>query len=160
MTRSILLHYLPFYSWTQLSSSLAKYQLNESYSCKPFYLTYCTTASKKHFPLNWSSFLLQGFSTGLPERLQLPLLRTLPGLENCSMLRPAYAVEYDFLPAHQCSRSLMTKKIDGLFFSGQINGTTGYEEAAAQVISFGVTFVLLKYCKKHYPVNFLIILYS
>lgn len=50
------------------------------------------------------------------------------------MLRPAYAVEYDFLPAHQCSRSLMTKKIDGLFFSGQINGTTGYEEAAAQVI--------------------------
>ena len=76
---------------------------------------------------------VQGFSTGLPERLQLPLLRTLPGLENCSMLRPAYAVEYDFLPAHQCSRSLMTKKIDGLFFSGQINGTTGYEEAAAQV---------------------------
>lgn len=50
------------------------------------------------------------------------------------MLRPAYAVEYDFLPAYQCSRSLMTKKIEGLFFSGQINGTTGYEEAAAQVI--------------------------
>lgn len=81
-----------------------------------------------HFKLSW-----QGFSTGLPERVQLPLLRTLPGLENCSMLRPAYAVEYDYLPAHQCSRSLMTKKIDGLFFSGQINGTTGYEEAAAQV---------------------------
>lgn len=79
-------------------------------------------------------FISKGFSTGLPERLQLPLLRTLPGLENCSMLRPAYAVEYDFLPAHQCCRSLMTKKIDGLFFSGQINGTTGYEEAAAQVI--------------------------
>ena len=81
---------------------------------------------------------VQGFSTGLPERLQLPLLRTLPGLENCSMLRPAYAVEYDYLPAHQCGRSLMTKKIQGLFFSGQINGTTGYEEAAAQGIISGI----------------------
>jgi tRNA uridine 5-carboxymethylaminomethyl modification enzyme len=57
------------------------------------------------------------------------------------MLRPAYAVEYDYLPAHQCSRSLMTKKIAGLFFSGQINGTTGYEEAAAQVIIFLLFFL-------------------
>ncbi|KAK1277845.1 hypothetical protein QJS04_geneDACA019609 [Acorus gramineus] len=81
---------------------------------------------------NVPELYVQGFSTGLPERLQLALLRTLPGLENCVMLRPAYAVEYDYLPAHQCSRSLMTKKFEGLFFSGQINGTTGYEEAAAQ----------------------------
>ncbi|CAA7013288.1 unnamed protein product [Microthlaspi erraticum] len=81
---------------------------------------------------------VQGFSTGLPENLQLPLLRSLPGLENCAMLRPAYAVEYDYLPAHQCTRSLMTKKIEGLFFSGQINGTTGYEEAAAQGIISGI----------------------
>ncbi|CAA6660416.1 unnamed protein product [Spirodela intermedia] len=87
---------------------------------------------------NVPELYVQGFSTGLPERLQLGLLRTLPGLENCLMLRPAYAVEYDFLPAHQCFRSLMTKKIEGLFFSGQINGTTGYEEAAAQGILSGI----------------------
>eukprot|EP00262_Sarcandra_glabra_P000687 TRINITY_DN10815_c0_g1_i1.p1 TRINITY_DN10815_c0_g1~~TRINITY_DN10815_c0_g1_i1.p1 ORF type:complete len:501 (+),score=67.31 TRINITY_DN10815_c0_g1_i1:45-1505(+) len=87
---------------------------------------------------NVPELYVQGFSTGLPERLQLALLRTLPGLENCSMLRPAYAVEYDFLPAYQCSRSLMTKKYEGLFFSGQINGTTGYEEAAAQGLISGI----------------------
>ncbi|KAL3537632.1 hypothetical protein ACH5RR_000998 [Cinchona calisaya] len=87
---------------------------------------------------NVPELYVQGFSTGLPEKLQLPLLRSLPGLENCSMLRPAYAVEYDYLPAYQCHRSLMTKKIEGLFFSGQINGTTGYEEAAAQGIISGI----------------------
>jgi len=87
---------------------------------------------------NVPELYLQGFSTGLPERLQLSLVRTIPGLENCLMLRPAYAVEYDYLPAYQCSRSLMTKKFEGLFFSGQINGTTGYEEAAAQGIVSGI----------------------
>ncbi|CAN6821039.1 unnamed protein product [Brassica oleracea] len=92
---------------------------------------------------------VQGFSTGLPENLQLPLLRSLPGLENCAMLRPAYAVEYDYLPAHQCSRSLMTKKIEGLFFSGQINGTTGYEEAAAQGIVSGINAARHSDGKKH-----------
>ena len=81
---------------------------------------------------------IQGFSTGLPETLQIFMLRSLTGLENCVMLRPAYAVEYDYLPATQCFPTLMTKKVPGLFCAGQVNGTTGYEEAAAQGIVAGI----------------------
>lgn len=81
---------------------------------------------------------IQGFSTSLPADVQVKMIRTLPGLENAHIIKPAYAVEYDYVPAVQTTHSLMSKKIKGLFFAGQINGTSGYEEAAAQGLIAGI----------------------
>lgn len=81
---------------------------------------------------------IQGFSSSLPADVQVKMLRTLPGLENAHVIKPAYAVEYDYVPAVQTTHSLMSKKIKGLFFGGQTNGTSGYEEAAAQGLIAGI----------------------
>ena len=85
---------------------------------------------------------VQGFSTSLPADVQFKMLHSLPGLENVFVMKPAYAVEYDSISALELDYSLMTKKIKGLFLAGQINGTSGYEEAAAQGLAAGVNAVL------------------
>ena len=81
---------------------------------------------------------VNGFSTSLPEKTQLSALRKVPALKNVEFLRPGYAIEYDFFPPAQLRASLESKEIPGLFFAGQINGTSGYEEAAAQGLIAGV----------------------
>jgi tRNA uridine 5-carboxymethylaminomethyl modification enzyme len=85
-----------------------------------------------------NEFYVNGLSTSLPFDVQVDMVHSVPGLENCSLLRPAYAVEYDFAPPTQLYPSLESKKVEGLFFAGQINGTSGYEEAAAQGLVAGV----------------------
>lgn len=91
-------------------------------------------------PEGWNTIeiYVNGFSTSLPEDVQYKALTQVPGFENCRMFRPGYAIEYDYFPPTQLKYSLETRQLSGLFFAGQINGTTGYEEAACQGLMAGI----------------------
>ena len=102
-------------------------------------------------PEGWNTieYYINGFSTSLPEDVQLRALRACAGFESVKMFRPGYAIEYDYFPPTQLTHSLETKIITGLFFAGQINGTTGYEEAGAQGLMAGINAAL--YCREEAP---------
>ena len=87
--------------------------------------------------LNSNQIYVNGFSTSMPKRVQKIALRSISGLKDVQLVRPGYAIEYDYFPSSQLKSTLETKMINGLFFAGQMNGTSGYEEAAAQGLIAG-----------------------
>jgi tRNA uridine 5-carboxymethylaminomethyl modification enzyme len=103
-------------------------------------------------PEGWNTieYYINGFSTSLPEEVQLKALKACAGFERVKMFRPGYAIEYDYFPPTQLKHSLETKIISGLFFAGQINGTTGYEEAGAQGLMAGINAAM--FCREQEPV--------
>ena len=102
-------------------------------------------------PEGWNTveYYINGFSTSLPEDVQLRALKACAGFEHVKMFRPGYAIEYDYFPPTQLTHSLETKIVSGLFFAGQINGTTGYEEAGAQGLMAGINAAL--FCREQEP---------
>lgn len=96
---------------------------------------------------------LNGFSSSLPEEIQYEALRKIKGLENVEMVRPAYAIEYDFFPPYQVDLTLETKLVEGLYFAGQVNGTSGYEEAAGQGLIAGINAGLKIQKKKEFTLK-------
>lgn len=106
-------------------------------------------------PEGWETVevYVNGFSTSLPEEVQLSALKKIPGFENVKMFRPGYAIEYDYFPPTQLDSTLQTRLVKNLFFAGQINGTTGYEEAACQGLMAGINASLVVAGKKSFTLS-------
>ena len=106
-------------------------------------------------PEGWNTceYYINGFSTSLPEDVQFKALRSVVGFENVKFFRPGYAIEYDYFPPTQLKHTLETKLVDGLYFAGQINGTTGYEEAASQGMMAGINAALKVKDKEAFILN-------